>query len=226
MAKPSNQLRLEALKASQQTVNQAFFTPSECNKAKALEAVGQLLNFVQSLPSEKPTVSEPVAQPKVEDNRLALLEEKFNKLLEALASGQPKVEPKPKASPKPKPKASTRRKPKASVKASPTERVADQQEKASYGSRKQPKVVKRSEPIQSTIEEGKKAVSDMASALAERAEVKKAALAAKRGVKLLDGESPEDAIRRMKLEAELAAKAAMLAEFEASLQSGQFSFDF
>jgi hypothetical protein len=195
-----------------------------------LKDIQSLVDFVNEIEVPKPKAkAKPKAssQPKVEDNRLVALEEKMERILEALASSQPKVESKPKASPKPK--VSTRKKPKASTKASPSERVADQQEKASYGVRKDGFVKKQTQPKVADVTEGQKSVREMEHLNKARKQAKLDSKAKTLGITLLDGESPQDAIRRMKIEREHQAKLAEIKAIEDSLlvnDLGQMEWDF
>lgn len=254
MSKTFNSLRLTSLKSVQQSVNHAFFSPSVKSKGEALEEIKKLIDFVNAIEVEQPKVAKPKAskkpsvkkpkaspkkpkasvpslKPKASEptkSRIDLIEDKIDKLASVVeAFVQPKVEGtvKPKAS-KASKKPKSKKKPKAS-KSSPSERVADRQEIASYGSKKDGKIAKKYSPKVSSVAEGKKAVAEMGATNVARKQSKIDAKAKALSIKILPNESVEDAIRRNKIERQKAAEAALIQEFEASLQTeGQMAMPF
>jgi len=119
--------RVSVLKANSKAINELFFTPCKENKAKALKAIKNLTNFVNSVELPKPKVKEKQTSKDVLDG---ITPELLAALTELISKTQkPDTVKKPKVYKKPKVKAKAK-----SRKQSPIERVADRQDKTFHSS--------------------------------------------------------------------------------------------
>ena len=126
--------RVQLLKAVSVSVNEFYFSPSKVRKGKARKAINELLEFVESVELPKPKAPK-APKPKASKPQPQGVDEMMELFKQFLAQGMmPPVEEVEKVkAPKVKAKAKPKRRKTTTKKATPTQRVADSQEKAFHG---------------------------------------------------------------------------------------------
>ena len=160
MKKSTN--RVQLLKAVSVSVNEFYFSPSKVRKGKARKAINELLEFVEAVELPTPKAPKPKASPKAQPQGADEMMELFKQFL---AQGMmPPVEEVNKVkSPKVKAKAKPKRRKATTKKATPTQRVADRQEKAFHGRPDTPITPSKQKPTAS-VKEAQKAVAEVSKA--------------------------------------------------------------
>ena len=154
MKKSTN--RVQLLKAVSVSVNEFYFSPSKVRKGKACKAINELLEFVEAVEIPTPKAPKPKASPKAQpkgaDEMMAL----FKQFL--VSQGMTQEPPKVKAKAKPKRRKTTTKK------ATPTQRVADRQEKAFHGRPDTPITPSKAGKPRASVKEAQKAVAEVSKA--------------------------------------------------------------
>tara|TARA_R100000005_G_C4962399_1_gene178547 strand:+ start:568 stop:1200 length:633 start_codon:yes stop_codon:yes gene_type:complete len=157
MKKSTN--RVQLLKAVSVSVNEFYFSPSKVRKGKARKAINELLEFVEAVELPTPKASKPKASPKAQPKGADEMMELFKQFLvsQGMTQEPPKVT-KPKAKAKPKSRKTTTKK------ATPTQRVADRQEKAFHGRPDTPVTPSKAGKPKASVKEAQKAVAEVSKA--------------------------------------------------------------
>jgi len=156
MKKSTN--RVSLLKAVSVSVNEFYFSPSKVRKGKARKAINELLEFVEAVELPTPKASKPKAskpQPQGADEMMELFKQFL--VSQGMTQEPPKVT-KPKAQAKPKRRKTTTKK------ATPTQRVADRQEKAFHGRPDTPITPSKAGKPRASVKEAQKAVAEVSKA--------------------------------------------------------------
>jgi hypothetical protein len=150
--------RVSLLKAVSVSVNEFYFSPSKVKKGAARKAINELLEFVEAVELPKPKAPKPKVSHKEQPQGAEEMMELFKQFLvsQGMTQEPPKVT-KPKAKAKPKRRKTTTKK------ATPTQRVADRQEKAFHGRPDTPITPSKHKPTAS-VKEAQKAVAEVSKA--------------------------------------------------------------
>ena len=154
MKKSTN--RISLLKAVSVSVNEFYFSPSKVRKGKARKAINELLEFVEAVELPTPKASKPKASPKAQPQGADEMMELFKQFL--VSQGMTQEPPKVKAKAKPKRRKTTTKK------ATPTQRVADRQEKAFHGRPDTPITPSKAGKPRASVKEAQKAVAEVSKA--------------------------------------------------------------
>lgn len=174
MKKSTN--RVQLLKAVSVSVNEFYFSPSKVRKGKARKAIKELLEFVEAVELPTPKASKPKAskpQPQGADEMMELFKQFL--VSQGMTQEPPKVT-KPKAKAKPKRRKTTTKK------ATPTQRVADRQEKAFHGRPDTPITPSKAGKPRASVKEAQKAVAEVSKANGSTERITKRAKAQKEQV--------------------------------------------
>ncbi len=180
----NNPNRVSLLKAVSVTVNEFYFSPSKVKKGAARKAIKELAEFVEAVELPKPKATKPkaVQQSQGTDEMMEL----FQKFLatQGMMPDPPKVEAtKPKAT-KPKatkPKATKPNRRRVTKKATPTQRVADHQERAFHGRADGP-ITPSKQKHTASVEEARKSAEAVSKANGATARIEAKAKAQKEEV--------------------------------------------